>query len=192
MSSLLLILLSAALASVVVLESVPLLRPFAGVDGVYSNACALSAVALAVIPVAAAADWALASYVLRALDLDHLRTLVFVAVLCIVIFAAEYALRRGARLIPLRPGFALLLTANGAGLGAAAVAQARMRSLFDALLFGMGAALGFAALLLALAAMHERLRAADAPAAFRDAPLALVTAGLMALGFMGFTGLVQE
>jgi electron transport complex protein RnfA len=77
-------------------------------------------------------------------------------------------------------------------LGIALMVDSRMQNIFDAVAFSvaMAAALGF--LMLAFAAMHDRLQHADVPRVFRDAPLALVTAGIMALAFMGFTGLIQE
>ena len=81
---------------------------------------------------------------------------------------------------------------NSAVLGIALMVGIRMQNIVDAVLFSiaMAAALGF--LLLAFAALHERLQHADVPTVFRDAPLALVTAGIMALAFMGFTGFIQE
>lgn len=191
MSSLLLILLSAALVSAVVLMSAPQWRPFVGVDSMYAGARGVATASLAIIPAATLIDWALARYILQPLGAEHVRTLAFAAVLLIVVYAAERLLNRASDLMPQRPGFVLLLAANGAAFGAALVAQNEMRSVFDALLLALASAAGFGLLLLALAAMLERLRAADAPAPFREAPLALVTAGLMALGFMGFTGLVQ-
>jgi Na+-translocating ferredoxin:NAD+ oxidoreductase subunit A len=63
------------------------------------------------------------------------------------------------------------------------------RSFVDAVVFGFGAAVGFGLVLVLFAAMRERLEAAPVPAAFRGAPIALVTAGLMALAFLGFAGL---
>lgn len=148
--------------------------------------------ALLIVPATTALSWTLAAYVLQPLALGALRTVAFAAVLLIAVSLAEAALRRRAGPVPQQPGFALLSTANGAALGTALAAQSAVRSLLDAVFFSLGAAIAFGVLLLALAAMLERLRAADAPRIFRDAPLALFTAGLMALGFMGFSGLVRE
>jgi electron transport complex protein RnfA len=104
----------------------------------------------------------------------------------------ELGLRRDGRLIPQRPGFALLMVTNSAALGVALLVDTRMRTFIDAVLFSIAAATAFGFLLLAFAALQERLQHAAVPKVFRDAPLALVTAGIMALAFMGFTGFIQE
>lgn len=192
MSSLLLILLSAALTTTMALTSAPQWRPFLGIDDVYASARAFAAPSATLIALVGLAVWALAAGVLQPLDLGYLGALLFVAVLLSAVFTMESVLRTRTRLRPQRPGFPLLMTANGAALGVALVAQARVRTFGGALFVCIGAALAFALLLLAFAALHDRLRGADAPAVFREAPLALISAGLMALGFMGLTGLVQE
>jgi electron transport complex protein RnfA len=104
----------------------------------------------------------------------------------------EFGLRRDGRLRPQRPGFALLMTTNSAVLGVALMVDSRMQNILDATLFAIAAAAAFGFLLLAFAALHERLEHADVPSVFREAPLALVSAGIMALAFMGFTGIIQE
>jgi electron transport complex protein RnfA len=192
MSSLLLILLSAVLATLAVMTSAPRWRPFAGELDLYSQARGFAIAALMVIPAATIVGWALAIYVLRARGLEHLRTLVLAAVALAATYGTELVLRRRSRWLPQQPGFALLMTTNAAALGVAVLAALQMRSLLTAVLFAAVGAGAFGMLLLAFASMHERLRGADAPPAFRDAPLALVTAGLIALGLMGFTGIVQE
>lgn len=192
MSSLLLILLSAALTTTVVLMSAPQWRPFSGVSDVYAGARAFAAPAAALIVLVGLFNWALSARVLQPLALQHLRTLLFAGVLLVCVYALESLLRARTALRPQRPGFALLMTANGAALGVALVAQTRLRTFGAALLLCIAGALAFALLLLAFAALHDRLRGAQAPPVLREAPLALISAGLMALGFMGLTGLVQE
>ena len=75
-------------------------------------------------------------------------------------------------------------------LGVALLNVQATRSLFEAVLYGFGAAVGFGLVLVLFSAMRERLEAADVPAAWQGTPIALVTAGLMSLAFMGFTGMV--
>jgi Na+-translocating ferredoxin:NAD+ oxidoreductase subunit A len=84
------------------------------------------------------------------------------------------------------------MTTNALVLGLALVANSRSHAAFDALLFSIAGAVLLGALLLAYASWHERLRASDIPAVFRGAPLALISAGIVALAFMGFQGLIQE
>ena len=91
-----------------------------------------------------------------------------------------------------QPGFALLMSTNTALLGIALITDLRAATFGVAVLLAFGAAAALAILLLAFAALYERLQQADVPVVFREAPLALVTAGIMALAFMGFSGLIQE
>lgn len=192
MSALLLILLSAVLVNVMALTRMPSWRPFEAVTGTFAAARALAVACFITVPTVAGITWLLSALVLQPSALAYLRTLAFVAVILAVVPIIELILRRDGRLRPQRPGFALLMTTNSAVLGIALMVNLRMRNIVDAVLFSiaMAAALGF--LLLAFAALHERLQHADVPTVFRDAPLALVTAGIMALAFMGFTGFIQE
>jgi electron transport complex protein RnfA len=192
MSALLLILLSAVLVNVMALTRMPSWRPFEAVTGTFQGAQGLAVASLIAIPVVAAMTWSLSNWLLEPNQLGYLRTFVFVIVTVAVVPLVEFVLRRDGRLQPQRPGFTLLVTTNSAVLGIALMVDSRMQNIFDAVAFSvaMAAALGF--LMLAFAAMHDRLQHADVPRVFRDAPLALVTAGIMALAFMGFTGLIQE
>jgi electron transport complex protein RnfA len=190
MSSLLLILLSAVLISATAIAD-RRWRPFADRDG-YDAACALAAMHLIALPAMGLLSWLLNAYLLTPLDAQYLRTPVFVAVLLIVSAALEIGLRRRISPRPTRPGFMLVVCSNGALLGVALASAARSTNFGRALALSLGAALAFAILLLAFVTQLERIRYADVPAPFRQAPIALITAGLMALGCMGFTGLIQE
>jgi H+/Na+-translocating ferredoxin:NAD+ oxidoreductase subunit A len=191
-SSLLLILLSTVLVNIVALGSVPAWRPFATGAADVDAARALAYANLAVLVPVACVSWLLSHLLLARFGLGYLRTPVFVAVVLIVVPVVELSFRRQGRWLPQRPAFSLLLATNAAVLGVASMIDERMRRFVDAFLFsaGIGLALGF--LILAYAAMLSRLRYADVPAVFRDAPVALVALGIMALAFMGFTGLIQE
>jgi electron transport complex protein RnfA len=192
MSALLLILLSAVLVNVRALTRMPSWRPFEAITGTFAAARALAIAALITVPIVATITWLLSALLLEPSGLSYLRTLAFVAVILAVVPLVELMFRRDGRLRPQRPGFALLTMTNSAVLGIALMVGIRMQNIVDAVLFAiaMATALGF--LLLAFAALHERLQHADVPPVFRDAPLALVTAGIMALAFMGFTGFIQE
>jgi Na+-translocating ferredoxin:NAD+ oxidoreductase subunit A len=192
MSALLLILLSTVLVNVMALTRMPSWRPFEAITGTFAAARALAIAALITVPTVAAITWLLSALLLEPSGLGYLRTLAFVAVILAVVPVVELIFRRDGRLRPQRPGFALLMMTNSAVLGVALMVGIRMENIVYAVLFAiaMAAALGF--LLLAFAALQERLQHADVPSVFRDAPLALVTAGIMALAFMGFTGFIQE
>lgn len=192
MSSLLLILLSTVLVNIIALTSKPSWRPFAAMTGTFAAARALAIACVLAVPTVTAVTWLLADVVLQPLGLDYLRTPAFIAIILTLVPLIELALRRHGKLVPEQPAFALLMTINATLSGVAFIADSRSHSLLDALSLALGAAGALGFLLLAFAALHDRLQHADVPSAFREAPLALVTAGIMALAFMGFTGIIQE
>jgi Na+-translocating ferredoxin:NAD+ oxidoreductase subunit A len=192
MSALLLILLSTVLVNVVALTSVPAWRPFAGIAELFAASRALAISGAFALPAITVASWLLARMLLQPLGLDYLRTPAFAAIILTVVSGVEAALRRYSTLAPQRPAFTLLLSTNSALFGVALLAQSRTHTFFGALLFAIGAAGAQGFLLLAFAALYDRLRHADVPAVFREAPLALVSAGIIALACMGFTGVIQE
>jgi electron transport complex protein RnfA len=192
MSSLLLILLSAVLVSLVAICGIAGWRPFLDTDDPYENAVGLAQASLVAVPLAATVSWLLATFVLVPLDIAYLRTPVFVAVAATVAQLTEIAFRRWSARLPARPAFALLLTANGAALGVAFMSLTFAQRLLGVVLISAAAAFAFAFLLLATATLYERLRYADVPAPFRQAPITLIAIGLIALGCMGFSGLIPE
>lgn len=192
MSSLLLILLSTVLVNLTVLAAMPASRPFAAMNTVFDGALGLSVASLLTLPAVVLLTWLTAAWLLAPLDLQYLRTPAFVAIILIVVPFVEVALHRQGRFPPRRPGFTLLMAANATVLGAPLILASRMTSSWAAVLASFGIAGALGALMLAFAALHERLRHADIPVVFRDAPIALVTAGLAALACMGFTGVIQE
>lgn len=192
MSSLLLIVLSAVLVSMVAIAGVVGWRPFVHTSDAYGNAVGVAQAALVAVPAVTGLTWIVSEAVLHPLELDYLRTPIFVAVVLTVVPCVEVVLRKMGKLVPARPAFTFLLCANSLALGVALMSETRAPTFIRALLFAIGSAVAFGVLLLAAATLYERLRYADIPAPFREAPLALITAGLMALALMGFTGLIQE
>lgn len=192
MASLLLVLLSSVLVTTVVLAHLPQWRPFVAPTDIFGGARAIALVCLGAVPAVAMLGWLLLRFVLVPWQLEYLRTPALVAVVLIVVPLLEVMLRRRGKLVTQQPGFALVMSTNTALLGIALITDLRAASAVAAVLFSAGAAVALFVLLLAFAALYERLQQADIPLAFREAPLALVTAGIMALAFMGFTGLIQE
>jgi Na+-translocating ferredoxin:NAD+ oxidoreductase subunit A len=192
MSSLLMVLLSSVLVTTVVLAHMPQWRPFVAPTDIFGGARVVAIVCLVAVPAVALLGWLLAWLVLAPWHLEYLRTPVLVAVVLIVVPLLEVALRRRGTVLTQQPGFALVMSTNTALLGIALITDLRSATFGVAVLFAIGAAVALALLLLAFAALYERLQHADIPVVFREAPLALVTAGIMALAFMGFTGLIQE
>jgi electron transport complex protein RnfA len=192
MSSLLMVLLSSVLVTTVVLAHMPQWRPFVAPTDIFGGARVIAIVCLIAVPAIALLSWLLARFVLAPWHLEYLRTPALVAVVLIVVPLLDFALRRRGTVVTQQPGFALVMSTNTALLGIALITDLRSATFGVALLLSIGAALALAVLLLAFAALYERLQHADIPVVFREAPLALVTAGIMALAFTGFSGLIQE
>lgn len=192
MASLLLVLLSSVLVTTVVLAHMPQWRPFVSPSDVFGGARVIAILCMAAVPAVALPGWLLVRLVLGPLHLLYLRTPALVAVVLIVVPLVELALRRRGTLVTQQPGFALVMGTNTALLGIALITDLRAATFGVAVLLAIGAAAALAILLLSFAALYERLQQADVPVAFREAPLALVTAGIMALAFMGFSRLIQE
>lgn len=196
MSALLLILLGAVLVNNIAMTSAPRWRPFTAMNDELQATYSLMLAHLMAVPTVTLAAWLLYTQVLQPLSLGYLRTPAFAAIVLAIVPWVESTMHRLARhrsaLIPKRPGFPLLMIANTSLLGVALLASERLDHLMAAAGLSIGAAAAMGVLLLAFAALRMRLRHADVPAAFRDAPLSLITAGIMALALMGFMGLIQE
>lgn len=192
MTALLMVLLSSVLVTTVVLAHLPQWRPFVAPTDVFGGARVIAMVCLVAVPVVALLGWVLTRLVLTPWHLDYLRTPALVAVVLIVVPIIDLALRRRGALLTQQPGFALVMSTNTALLGIALITLLRAATFGAAALLAIGSAIALAILLLAFAALYERLQHADVPVIFREAPLALITAGIMALAFMGFSGLIQE
>jgi Na+-translocating ferredoxin:NAD+ oxidoreductase subunit A len=192
MASLLLVLLSSVLVTTVVLAHMPQWRPFVAPTDVFGGARIIAILCLAAVPATALLGWLLVRLVLGPWHLEYLRTPALVAVVLIIVPLVELVLRRRGTLLTQQPGFALVMSTNTALLGIALITDLRGATFGAAVLLAIGAAVALALLLLAFAALYERLQQADVPAVFREAPLALITAGIMALAFMGFSRLIQE
>lgn len=192
MVALLMVLLSSVLVTTVVLAHMPHWRPFVTPTDIFGGARVVAVLGLVAIPAVALLGWLLARLVLAPWHLEYLRTPMLVALVLIVVPLLDVALRRRHAVLPQQPGFALVMSTNTALLGIALITDLRSANFGVAVLLAIGAAGALAMLLLAFAALYERLQHADVPVIFREAPLALVTAGIMALAFMGFSGLIQE
>lgn len=193
MSELGLLLVGGALVNNFVLAKFLGLCPFVGVSRRLDLAYGMALATGFVLTLSAATTWMLQHWLLAPLGLDHLRTLTFILVIAVVVQFTESVMRRQAPLLYRVLGIFLpLITTNCAVLGVALLNVQAAHGLLEAIALGLGAALGFGLVLILFAAMRERLDASDVPAAFRGVPIALVTAGLMALAFMGFAGMAPR
>ena len=190
MTELLLLALGASLVNNFVLTNFLGLCPFIGVSRRFEAAAGMALATLFVLTIASGLGFTLWRWVLVPLDLEYLRTLVFILLIAGVVQLTEIMARATSPLLHQQLGIFLpLITTNCAVLGVALLNVDRQHSLLESLVFGASAGAGFGLALLLFTALRERLDMADVPAAFRGAPVALMTAGLMALAFMGFAGL---
>ena len=143
-----------------------------------------------VLTVASLCSYLVDNYILMPLNATFLRTLVFILVIAVVVQFTEMVINKTSpSLYRLLGIFLPLITTNCAVLGVALLNVAH--NLTESVIYGFGASLGFALVLVLFAALRERLVAADVPITFRGSSIALITAGLMSLAFMGFAGLVK-
>jgi len=187
-----LILVSTILANNFVLVRFLGLCPFMGVSGKIEGAIGMSMATLFVLTLSSASSYLLSTYLLKPLELEYLSTLGFILVIAAVVQLTETVLRKTSPLLYRILGIFLpLITTNCAVLGVALLNMQQQHDLLQSALYGFGAAAGFGLVLVAFSAMRERLAQADVPVHFRGAPIGLITAGLMALAFMGFAGLAR-
>lgn len=190
MTNLLLLVIGASLVNNFVLTSFLGLCPFVGVSGRFEAAAGMALATLFVMTLASGLGYAAFHWLLDPLGLGYLRTLVFILLIAAVVQLTELVVRATSPLLHQLLGvFLPLITTNCAVLGVALLNLDRHHDLLESLVYGASAAAGFGLALLLFAALRERVDGGDAPAVFRGAPIALVTAGLMALAFMGFAGL---
>ncbi|MEE4331366.1 MAG: Rnf-Nqr domain containing protein, partial [Wenzhouxiangella sp.] len=166
--------------------------PFLGVSTSVDSAIGMALATAFVLTLASVASFVLTSWVLEPLGLMYLATVLYILVIAALVQLTELFMRHSAPLLHRALGIYLpLITSNCAVLGVALLNVREQHSLIESALYGFGAAVGFGAVLVALAAARERLAIADVPESFRGAPIGLITAGLMALAFMGFTGFAR-
>jgi len=192
MTEFFLILVSTVLANNFVLVRFLGLCPFMGVSNKLEGAIVMSVATMFVLTLSAATSYLLSAYLLRPLGLEYLSTLGFILVIATVVQLTEMVMRKTSPLLYRILGIFLpLITSNCAVLGVALLNMQEQHNLLQSALYGFGAASGFGLVLVMFAAMRERITYADVPLHFQGAPIGLITAGLMALAFMGFTGLAK-
>ncbi|CDH44591.1 electron transport complex subunit RsxA [Candidatus Contendibacter odensensis] len=168
------------------------LCPFMGVSRKLETAMGLGLATTFVLTLSAICAYLTDTYLLIPLGLDYLRTIAFILVIAVVVQFTEMVVHKTSPLLYQVLGIYLpLITTNCAVLGVALLNVQERHNFIASALYGFGAAVGFALVMVLFAAMRERIAVADVPMPFRGAAIALVTAGLMSLAFMGFSGLVR-
>ncbi|AUM14500.1 electron transport complex subunit RsxA [Ketobacter alkanivorans] len=193
MPEFLLVLVSTILVNNFVLVQFLGLCPFMGVSNKLEAAMGMSLATTFVLTLSSVLSYLTYAYVLVPLDVAYLKTISFILVIAVTVQFTEMVVRKTSPLLYRVLGIFLpLITSNCAVLGVALLTVKKgIDSFMDAFLYGFGAALGFSLVLVLFAAMRERIAVADVPTPFKGASIGLITAGLMSLAFMGFSGLIK-
>jgi len=192
MTEFLLILISTVLVNNFVLVQFLGLCPFMGVSNKLETAMGMSLATTFVLTLSSVCSYLVYSYLLAPLEMAFLKTIAFILVIAVVVQFTEMVVRKTSPLLYRVLGIFLpLITTNCAVLGVALLNIKKMNGFMESIVYGFGAAVGFSLALILFSAIRERVAVADVPVPFRGAAIGMVTAGLMSLAFMGFTGLVS-
>jgi electron transport complex protein RnfA len=185
-----LIIISTVLVNNIVLVKILGLCPFMGVSKKLETSISMSAATAFVLTIGSMTSWAINHYLLEPNDLVYLRTLSFIVVIAGVVQFTEMVMEKNFPLLYQLLGIFLpLITTNCAVLGIPLLNAQSSHTLMESALFGFGGGIGFSIVLILFASLRERLEGAEIPAPFKGSAIALVTASIMSLAFMGFAGL---
>ncbi|MBL8459617.1 electron transport complex subunit RsxA [Zoogloea sp.] len=190
MTSYLFVILGAVLVNNVVLVRILGLCPFMGVSKKLDTAVGMGAATTFVLTLGCGTSYLVDHYILVPAGVDYLRTLAFIVIIAAIVQVTELVIQKTSPVLHQVLGIYLpLITTNCAVLGIPLLNVALHHDLLESLLFGFGSSVGFSLVLVLFAGIRERLDGADIPAPFKGTAIAMVTAGLMSLAFMGFAGL---
>jgi electron transport complex protein RnfA len=190
MTSYLFILLGTVLVNNVVFVRILGLCPFMGVSKKLETAVGMGAATTFVLTLACGTSYIIDHYLLAPFQLEYLRTLAFIVTIAAIVQLTELVIQKTSPLLHQVLGIYLpLITTNCAVLGVPLLNIAVGNDLLQSLLYGFGSAVGFTMALVMFAGIRERLDGADVPVPFKGTAIAMITAGIMSLAFMGFAGL---
>lgn len=168
------------------------LCPFMGVSRKFETAIGMALATTFVLTMSSICSYLVNEYILAPLDLLYLRTIMFILVIAVVVQFTEMVVHKTSPLLYNVLGIFLpLITTNCAVLGVALLNIQEKHTFLQSAFYGFGASVGFSLVLVLFAGMRERISAADVPQPFQGNAIALITAGIMSLAFMGFFGLVK-
>ena len=190
MKSLILIIIGGALINNVVLNQFLGICSFLGVSKQMKASASLGVAVIFVMTIASAVASLLYTYVLKPFGLDFMKTIVFILVIAALVQIVEMFLKKTSPAIYKSLGIFLpLITTNCAVLGVALTNVQNDYNFIESVFAGFGTALGFTLAIVLLASIRTRIHDEDLPAPMRGAPIVLVSAALMSIAFMGFSGL---
>ena len=190
MTDVFLLLLATILVNNFVLVQFLGLCPFMGVSRSFETALAMGLATAFVLTLAAVFSYICYHWLLVPWDLEYLIIIVFIVVIGSLVQLTEMLMRAMSPVLHQLMGLYLpLITTNCAVLGVALLSVQRELNFIQTVVFSLGASIGFSLVMVLFAAVREHLEGADIPLPFQGVPIALITAGLMSLAFMGFSGL---
>jgi len=190
MTSYLFVILGAVLVNNVVLVRILGLCPFMGVSKKLDTAVGMGAATTFVLTLGCGTSYLVDHYVLMPAAVAYLRTLASIVTIAAIVQVTELVIQKTSPVLHQVLGIYLpLITTNCAVLGVPLLNVALHHDLLESLLFGFGSSVGFSLVLVLFAGIRERLDGADVPQPFKGTAIAMITAGLMSLAFMGFAGL---
>lgn len=191
MKELILILIGSALVNNVVLSQFLGLCPFLGVSKKTKTAASMGAAVIFVIMIASAVTYAVHYQILVPLGMEYMQTIVFILVIAALVQMIEMMLKKVSPAIYSALGVYLpLITTNCAVLGVAITNIQDGSTFAESMMNSLGTSVGFLVAIVIMAGIRERLEGNDIPKAFRGMPIVLITAGLMAIAFCGFSGII--
>jgi electron transport complex protein RnfA len=187
-----LIIISAILVNNVVLAQFLGVCPFLGVSNKVNTAIGMTGAVTFVIVLATMVTYLIQVYILNRLGLEFMQTITFIMVIAALVQMVEIILKNVSQPLYQALGIFLpLITTNCAVLGVAILVIKKNYNLLEGVIFGASTALGFGLALIILAGIREQMDLADIPVGMRGVPISLITAGILALAFMGFAGIVK-
>jgi len=192
MTDYLLLIISAVFINNVVLARFLGICPFLGVSKKIDTSLGMGMAVIFVLTVASLVSWMVFSFILAPLGIEYLQTISFILVIAALVQLVEMVIQKSSPTLYQGLGIYLpLITTNCAVLGVAIINIQEGYTFLQTLFFSLGSSVGFTLALTLFAGIRERLALADIPKPFRGTAIALITAGLLSLTFMGFSGLVK-
>lgn len=190
MAEILMIMLAAILTENFIFIKFMGICPFLGVSDKADKAVGMSFAVIFVMTLSSAVTWVVYHFILVPLDIEYLQTIAFILIIASLVQFIEMFLKKYVPALYSSLGIFLpLITTNCAVLGAALLNISNGYTFIQSVVFGCSAALGFMVAVLIFAGVREKLKYSDVPKSFQGMPIALVTAGLIAMVFSGFSGI---
>ncbi|MFI3287485.1 MAG: electron transport complex subunit RsxA [Rikenellaceae bacterium] len=185
------IIISAIFVNNIILAQFLGICPFLGVSSKVSTSMGMGAAVTFVMTLSSLVVYLLQQYVLAPFGIEYMQTIVFILVIASLVQMVEIILKKVSPALYSALGvFLPLITTNCAVLGVAIILVQKKMALGESVLFAFSSAIGFTLAIVLFAGIREKLEMNDSPALMRGIPIALITAGILAMAFMGFSGLV--